>query len=93
MTDRDAIRATAQARTRDLLLALWRAAPDGVRSEVEAIGKAHKSGELAPMGVTDRLGPLLRERWSAGSWYRCRPLYSPHDADGRRHRVLRYRPY
>ena len=62
MTDRDDIRATVQARTRDLLLALWRAAPDGVRGEVEAIGKAHKSGELAPMGVTDRLGPLLRER-------------------------------
>ena len=66
MTDRDDIRATVHARTRDLLLALWRAAPDGVRSEVEAIGKAHKAGELAPMGVTDRLGPLLRERWPAG---------------------------
>lgn len=66
MTDRDDIRATVQARTRDLLLALWRAAPDGVRGEVEAIGKAHKSGELAPMGVTDRLGPLLRERWPVG---------------------------
>ena len=66
MTDRDDIRATVQARTRDLLLALWRAAPDGVRAEVEAIGKAHKAGELAPMGVTDQLGPLLRERWSAG---------------------------
>lgn len=66
MTDRDDIHATIHARTRDLLLALWRAAPDDVRSEVEAIGRAHKSGELAPMGVTDRLGPLLRARWPAG---------------------------
>lgn len=62
----DNLRAAVVARTRALLRVVWQAAPDDVRPEVQAIGEALASGSLPPMGVTDRLGPLLRERWPAG---------------------------
>lgn len=62
----DNLRAAVVARTRALLRVVWQAAPDDVRPEVQAVGEALATGELSPMGVTDRLGPLLRERWPAG---------------------------
>ena len=62
----DRLRAAVHAKTRDMLSAVWQAAPDDVRPEVQVIGEAFTAGELPPMGVTDRLGALLRKRWPAG---------------------------